>query len=551
MEGEKVLKIVIADDENGIIDLIKALISYPGAEIVGEARDGIELVQQVERLHPNTVITDISMPGLTGLEAVAEMKEKYPDVRFIIMSGYSEFSYAQESIRLKVQDYLLKPINKEELNMTLEKIDRLIYQESLGQEELKLLRVSLKKSEDQIRSKFLLDAWQAMLNGTYSTDRIKENLALVDEDINIDFSGRKGFLVLINRDGRGSIGGSFQTSGMDMMDEFASLIEMFDKKSSESVMTARENQVLIMILSEADHIDELFRGIQRELRGRIEKDNLRHNFHRITASMSDVSNIDMMHFPKLIQEVQRALTYRIEMPQVAVHIYNMKFEIEIEKRISLRQLEYSEKLRDAIRDMDMEAAAESIRRIWQRLTSHINTPGNTWTVFSDLLDIVNTEMGKKESAERISAEFQTNPEQLVRLDIDYSNLQQQLVDYMFALFERYRESMDNRQNPSITRAKEYVMRHYSETITLDDVAKAACLSSSYFSTLFKTETGVGFTDYIQQVRIDKAKSLLKETSMRVQDIAESVGYRDIKSFNKVFIRLTKVKPSEYRKYYAE
>ena len=129
MEGEKLLRIVIADDENGIIDLIKALISYPGAEIVGEARDGIELVQQVERLHPNTVITDINMPGLTGLEAVAEMKEKYPDVRFIIMSGYSEFSYAQESIRLKVQDYLLKPINKEELNMTLEKIDRLIYQE--------------------------------------------------------------------------------------------------------------------------------------------------------------------------------------------------------------------------------------------------------------------------------------------------------------------------------------------------------------------------------------------------------------------------------------
>ena len=221
-----------------------------------------------------------------------------------------------------------------------------------------------------------------------------------------------------------------------------------------------------------------------------------HSKIRITASMSDVSNIDMMHFPKLIQEVQRALTYRIEMPQVAVHIYNMKFEIEIEKRISLRQLEYSEKLRDAIRDMDMEAAAESIRRIWQRLTSHINTPGNTWTVFSDLLDIVNTEMGKKESAERISAEFQTNPEQLVRLDIDYSNLQQQLVDYMFALFERYRESMDNRQNPSITRAKEYVMRHYSETITLDDVAKAACLSSSYFSTLFKTETGVGFEVFI-------------------------------------------------------
>ena len=89
------LSIVIADDESGIIDLCKMLIEYPNAVVIGEAHNGLELFDKIGELHPNTVITDISMPGMTGLELIEEAQTAYPDVNFIVMSGYTDFEYVQ------------------------------------------------------------------------------------------------------------------------------------------------------------------------------------------------------------------------------------------------------------------------------------------------------------------------------------------------------------------------------------------------------------------------------------------------------------------------
>ena len=110
--------------------------------------------------------------------------------------------------------------------------------------------------------------------------------------------------------------------------------------------------------------------------------------------------------------------------------------------------------------------------------------------------------------------------------------------------------MQNRVNNVIRQAKIFVVQLYAESISLAQVAKHVCLSTSYFSTLFKTETGVGFVEYLQHIRIEQAKKLLKTSKMRIADIAEKVGYRDIKFFNKIFVKETTVTPSEYRKFYS-
>ncbi|MBQ8144061.1 MAG: response regulator, partial [Butyricicoccus sp.] len=117
------LSIVIADDESGIIDLCKMLIEYPNAVVIGEAHNGLELFDKIGELHPNTVITDISMPGITGLELIEEAQTVYPDVNFIVMSGYTDFEYVQKALRFGVWDYLLKPLQKDELNRILRKLD--------------------------------------------------------------------------------------------------------------------------------------------------------------------------------------------------------------------------------------------------------------------------------------------------------------------------------------------------------------------------------------------------------------------------------------------
>ena len=161
-----------------------------------------------------------------------------------------------------------------------------------------------------------------------------------------------------------------------------------------------------------------------------------------------------------------------------------------------------------------------------------------------------------DAAERLPRDEQARaPRLLEPFDVlcgGYSceELATRFVDLTAQMLENCRQFVQNRENNVIRQAKNFVVQHYAESISLTQVAKHVCLSTSYFSTLFKTETGVGFVEYLQHIRIEQAKKLLKTSKMRIADIAEKVGYRDIKFFNKIFVKETTVTPSEYRKFYS-
>ena len=116
------MKVVIADDENRICRLIQALVDWDeiGLELAGFASNGIEALALLKREHPDILITDIRMPGCDGLDLIRRAHEICPDLQIVIISGYANFSYAQAALKYGVYDYLLKPINKEELCETLE-----------------------------------------------------------------------------------------------------------------------------------------------------------------------------------------------------------------------------------------------------------------------------------------------------------------------------------------------------------------------------------------------------------------------------------------------
>ena len=125
-----------------------------------------------------------------------------------------------------------------------------------------------------------------------------------------------------------------------------------------------------------------------------------------------------------------------------------------------------------------------------------------------------------------------------------------LCEKLRSTLQEYREYFATSENSMILQAKQYVAQHFSEDITLNDIAKHVCLSPAYFSTLFKNETGIGFVKYLQHIRVEHAKKLLKTSKMRISDIAQAVGYRDLKFFNKIFFSETNVTPSEFRKFYS-
>ena len=106
-----------------------------------------------------------------------------------------------------------------------------------------------------------------------------------------------------------------------------------------------------------------------------------------------------------------------------------------------------------------------------------------------------------------------------------------------------------REMRPITEAKHYIQQHYQEALRLEDVSTAVGFNATYFSTLFKKETGQNFMDYLTELRISKAKELLCGEELSVQDVAEQVGYRDLKYFSRLFKKLTGVSPSDYKKLY--
>ncbi|WP_026529165.1 response regulator transcription factor [Butyrivibrio sp. VCD2006] len=118
------LKVLLADDEQTIREGFKHLFDWEkhGCSIIGEASDGQEALEKIETLHPDIVIIDISMPVLTGLEVIAKIKKQGLKTAFVIVSGYDDFSYCQEALRLRVEAYLLKPVNFDELS---DLVDRL------------------------------------------------------------------------------------------------------------------------------------------------------------------------------------------------------------------------------------------------------------------------------------------------------------------------------------------------------------------------------------------------------------------------------------------
>ena len=169
-------KVVIADDEERICRLIEALVDWEGIglALAAVAHNGVEACEVIDREKPDILITDIRMPGCSGLELIEQVKKSLPELEIIIISGYAHFEYAQQAIKFGVGDYLLKPVNKAELNSTLEKLkNRVARRRESEQDKEKLLRKA-RQDDRQLRQSFvadLMDKEGLVLSGKILSER--------------------------------------------------------------------------------------------------------------------------------------------------------------------------------------------------------------------------------------------------------------------------------------------------------------------------------------------------------------------------------------------
>lgn len=535
------INVLIADDEYKICELINNLIQWEKyhMKVVGIALDGLDAIAFLENNDVDVIITDIRMPGYDGLDLIQKGKQCNPDISFIIISGYSQFEYAQKAVRLGVIDYLQKPVNQHELELSLERI----YQNHLEKEQEKALAHKYEQgyytNEKNQQKKFFID---------FLTSSPENDIDYQEEKVN----SRYGY--------------SFQHGYYQLM---LVRIDGFDYKNKKEIEYIYEKAARILKFLLSDTCYELGYTIMDNQLVFIL------NFSKEAASVMPKKYEELMEYIKAHKEATCSLpaTFGLSRPfltlKASLSAYNEAKQAVYQRIVSgnycifdgSRQHKnpgfFLELLQRLI--LSLEAAVESLNRdevlqVINDLKPAIEQASLSGYEILQLAQaflnayILNMQKNKVHISNEDSF-FLHFSEDIQNCSL-LSEIISLLLQHIIRLFDEYCEEKRNAELRPIQTAKDYIKNHISEAITLKDICTEINFNEAYFSSMFKKETGMNFSKYLIHARIEAAKDLLKSSDEKIETIARNVGYNDLKTFNKNFSRYTGLKPSEYRRLYG-
>ena len=528
------LKVIIADDEKLICRLVQALGDWDalGMEVAGMAENGLEALELIGKVEPDILITDIRMPGCDGLELIRRAKEMRPELEVIIISGYAHFEYAQSAIQYGVGTYLLKPIKKEQLMEALEKMrgrcearlkrdEGMQRQHENSRNDLNLLRSSLVKD-------LLSDGVPAL------THRILRDTYHFGTEGDI----YQVFLVKIDCDVR--------------------------KVNSSAAQIVRETVQELFLNGLSEHCEEVLvyfqgyngYGVMNYGEGKKEqvRKSLRECFNQAAAKKNLFGPVEFSlalgpavkepaQIADSLKAAQDALMERL-IEGTGRLLEHVPRESGIDKQGLLEK--YVKSMDHVIEVLSLEEAREAVEQLEEAAM------GTEAVCGRELMELVLS--AGRAFITRVALHDVEEVQQDFSLCCNQCRSGTELFEELGRLQESLlTEAVEARENEAtrpIRIAKQYVMQHFHEPITMEDVCEMAGFSTSYFSVLFKKETGEGFAKYLTRVRMEEAKTLLRETNLPVADICEKVGYSDRKHFTHTFHKATGLNPAEYRKLYG-
>lgn len=528
------IKVIIADDEERICQLTKALVDWEslGMEISGIAHNGLEAIELVKLHNPQILITDIRMPGCNGLDLIQNVKKLIPNLEIIIISGYAHFEYAQNAIKYGVGDYLLKPINKSELNSTLEKLKQKIEDRQEVQEKTKRLVEKNKKDVSRLQ--------RTLVEQLMEQKEVELSYEILQNEYGLCFQPGlfQAFWIKVDEYMENLV-----KSGLTIViDKIAGLLERTLRPKCLELLVGQGYASCVGVLNYERKDQEDIRRLMKDCLNQLlaQRDILGH----VTFSMAlgcavkepEQIRDSMQEAIIIIQERFVKGTGRIldRMPEPsAIHEQNY-----LEKY--LRQIKHSI---EVMSTDEADGIVEELQGAMER-TRDVRGSEILELVYScGILFLSQIEMQERTQA---GADFRERCEQCSSRE----GLFKQLKELQRSHISKIRQKHENDTERPIRLAKQYIQNHFSEQITLEEVSEFVGLSTAYFSVQFKKAEGEGFARYLIRVRIDQAKIFLRETNCSVSEICRKVGYNDLKHFTHTFEKITGVKPSVYRKLYG-
>lgn len=523
--------VLLVDDEEEVVQVIMKKINWEGLgfSVIGYADNGVKALEMVEEFQPDIVMTDIKMPYMDGMELAKRIKTDFPATKVLIFTGFDEFEYAKEAVHLEVEEYILKPVNSVELTNVFTQMKIKLDQEISEKRNVQTLQKCYMESLPLLQSNF----YSTLLEGRLQEDEVSKYLS----DYQISFAGPYFCCLVVHTSS------SQVPKGMKPLLLSTSVHnqarERLGEKWKAKCFSYLGNTVLIAQLSCEDQVPELTDDCDRFCK----------YAHRIIGAIITVgigqvcSNI--LELSQSYISAREAVSYR--------GIYGAFRAINI-KEIAPQEMGEADstseaELSDLFKAIRLKSEDE-IRGAVNKYLEHIFTPAKSLQQhYIDIMELLSALYRFSANNDIAVQDFLGDMKKLYGniLDLEPDALGKWLIDTSLSFRDKLIRARSTSTKSFVSRAVEYVRNNYSdEDLSLDSVCKALGVSNSYFSTIFKKETGDSFIGYLTDYRMDWASRLLIETNEKSYVIAKNVGYTDPNYFSYVFKRRFGVSPSKYR-----
>lgn len=533
------LKLIIADDEKWVRTTIRSIIPFEklGLTLSCEASNGIEALELCRQYEPDILLTDIMMPGLTGLELMKEVRSLLPDLRIVVISGYNDFEYARTAVKYGIMDYLLKPVDENELTEVLERICG----ELLQMKQLKL-KSEAEKAQYRQALPVMCEAFlnQVISQNSMTAERIRSELY----KYGLSLPNNSFTICVIKPDE--NLRAEDRRSAADY---YRSIVKWAMKRYAKAITfpLERDRAILVSLINsekEAEGIGRAFEVISKVLAKKysisvsVGVSGLTHQFGMLHILYSDASEACEARFwqgPGTLSFYKKGCLsdeMKLTLPEETLN----KITLNLKLSNIQTAMSYIESVCETLKKANASAGGTYIR---PSLVKEF-----FWQFIQSIMIILNIQLPFVRNEAVMTGE---QPYDRLRETIFFDDLISVVKDLLERAYNFYHDKNPLDNISLVANAKKIIENNYAGDISLEQVAKHVHLSPAYLSELFKKETGMSFIDYKTIVRIEQARKLLSTPSMNIADVSAKVGYSDPKYFSKLFKKITGKTIFEYRK----
>ncbi|GKU84480.1 response regulator [Niallia sp. NCCP-28] len=521
------MKVLIVDDEKHVREGIRLLADWEAFDIgeIREASNGEEAVQIINEYKPEIIFSDMKMPKMDGTKLLEWIKEHMPTSKTIVVTGYDDYQYMRKAIHYGSSDYLLKPVDPEILNATLERVVQEWKKEELERKSKADSYQLINKMKPVYRDRRLT----YFVNNKHIEAELLEELGFhlaasyaiavipISEKVMEEFSYDRDLAYF---------------SVLNIINEL-----LMEKKCGIGFRyLANKGEIVVIFWDRFEDIQEYLNEIYIEIKksfavscpiglGPVEAvDNLLHSYHEgkkillesnvledrelRVYTKNDNSNMEL----KSLMAYSSAIKLAVQAGEAGAFdelIHQIKADYIQEGYLSVRQLERFE---------------QEYLLISNRWYKDYNIPINSANVLEKRAMLYFDKDGK------------------FMLENYEHRIQQEISIFL----KKVKRKQQKKNTNIICEIERYLQNNFNREIKLQEISEQFYISREYVSRKFKQEFNVNISDYIVQVRINKAKSLLKNSQLKIYEIANMVGYQDDKYFRKVFKKVMGITPNEYR-----